>query len=1457
MGLTAFAIVLIAILLASGVLGVNAPRPSSLPLRTATLPSPTLAPRPGVTSVFSGFSEQTLDLLNGTITPGDALPLDGVGPQHALYNPATNVVYTLSNGGSSKPGLVVINASSSQLLTEVSLDAGSAMALDGPAGLLLVAGGGFVTIVNASSYQIDATVAVGNDPVSIAVDPANGEAYVLNVANSGSGNVSVLDLTNDTVVAWIPVGNTPANIVDDPANGELYVTNSGSNNVSVINGSTNALAATIAVGSQPDAIAVDSANNTVYVLNGYPSTNLSILNGTTNTVFASVTVGSGTYGSQVLVDDPANSELYIALTYNNQVGVLSTRNNSLITKQPVGNQPEAIAIDAVIREVAVVNLYSANVSFLSTTTNLVTGSMAGPADPTALAVDTSNGTIFIPNTSADQVEAINGSARTVVANISTGLSPDWVGFDNATGSVYVTESDAGTVTVLNGSTGRILATVPAGAGASRLAVDVPNHRLMVTNTAADTVSSINTSTNTLVATARVGNTPASTAFDPANGDLYVANFYSHNVSVVNDSTGKLIATVGVGSNPDGVAFDAANGDLYVQSSWNGNVSVISGRTNAVVANVSLAGAYPIGIGYDPVTQMVCVLTLSPDAVEEISGTTNAVSATVAIGTTATSPNGMAINPVTGAIYVAQVGASYNGSVAIVNASSNTVVSTVTVGTTPGGMLVDPADGVVFVLNSYSNNLSVIGLSTDKVVSTIPVGASVSIAAFDPVSDTVFVSNGGQGTISIIQPPSPYDLNFTETGLPVGTTWTVTVDGATQSTAGSLLTFLAANGSHPFSVGPVSGYFGLPASGTATVNGSATVQTIAFEPTYSVNFQEHGLPNGTSWAIALNGSTDRTVSRSLAFEEPNGTYNFSVANVPGWRTTSYFGSVAVAGAPRNVTLGWNLTEFSVSFSASHLPGGKSWGVTLNGTTNRSSSDASDFRIGNGTYSYSVSGPAGFAPEPASGTVSVNDANVVMSIGFVEGFLVEFTEMGLPNGTAWAATLNGSQNSSTLSSLTFEVTNGSFGYSVSNVPGWRAGSYVGSVDVRGGNVSVSVAWIRSEYTVGFAESGLPKKTNWSVSIGATVSTSNASSTQLDEPNGSFAYSVGNVPGWRANQYRGNLTVIGSAVGVDTVWIQTVYNLTFSETGLPNDTLWSVGLNNSTPESTRTNVTFVVANGSQEYQVSGIPGWRASSYDGATTVAGEPKSLTIVWAVNTYAVQVNETGLPSGTTWAVTLSGTTIRTGTASLAFLLPNGTATFNVSNVAGWRASTYRFTLPVDGGIAQQTVRWLRTTFTVTIVASGLPSGTNWSVVVGNETASVDTGTISLTGLPNGTYSLAIPPVTGYHLVGPPTNLSVEGGPVVLQVTFVSSVTAPSGSTSSGPNALWFIALGLVVVGVTVAALVARRRRGRPAGPASTEGTDEGPAHSVSEPGIVGSSDEPTNDSLAAADPATVDVRGQT
>ena len=735
------------------------------------------------------------------------------------------------------------------------------------------------------------------------------------------------------------------------------------------------------------------------------------------------------------------------------------------------------------------------------------------------------------------------------------------------------------------------------------AYDSGKGEAFVANGGSDTVSVISDATNAVVATVAVGSGPIGVAYDSGKGEVFVANEGSDNVSVISDATNAVVATVTVGNFPYGVAYDSGKGEVFVANYYSDTVSVISDATNAVVATVAV-GNEPYGVAYDSEKGEVFVANSVSDNVSVISDATNTVVATVGVGS---SPEGVAYDSGKGEVFVAN---DYSDNVSVISDATNTVVTTVPVGLYPNGVAYDSGKREVFVANGGSGNVSVISDATDTVVAWVAVGSEPTGVAFDASNGYVYVTNFDQGTLSVLSaetPPTDYPVTFTESGLPAGTAWSVTLAGTKNSSTTSTITFRAANGTYDFTASAVAGYTPNPSSGTITVSGQAVGQSVQFTATtVSVTSTPTSGPVGTTIyvsAVGLAASTEYALGI-----QPAPDYGYGNGALLTYCTTDSAGAFtgASGAAPCSGTVGqyYNMTPglyylnvyvnsnqqyvtdsadtftvtpsatYTVDFVESGLPSGTVWTVDLSVRTNSSSTSTIGFAEPNGTYSFTVGVVAGYNANPSSGSVTVNGAAVTVSITFspsvVATYAVTFAESGLPAGTSWLVTLDGVAQSSATGSITFMEGNGTYSFSVGAVSGYSASPSFGSVTVNGGSPPTEDVTFTPISTAKFAvtvtETGLPTGTRWNVTLygltGSYSANGTGASILLPVPNGTYTYLVEVnsslfssyiLPtGFLAvSELLGNVTVAGAPVSLAVEYS----SVTFTETGLPSSAIWTV--------------------------------------------------------------------------------------------------------------------------------------------------------------------------------------------------------------------------------------------------------------------------------------------------------------
>ncbi len=401
----------------------------------------------------------------------------------------------------------------------------------------------------------------------------------------------------------------------------------------------------------------------------------------------------------------------------------------------VGTHPQGVVLDPTTGDLYVTNQVSDNATVLNGTTDMVVGSIDLGGNPVIAAYDAANGRIYAPNYYTGNVSVIDPATASVVHSITVGSSPYSVTYDGANGRLFVVNDASRNVTVIDGSSDASVASVPVANYPYGSAFDPLTGEVYVVNLASDNVTVINGATDQISGWITlgppVGVGPSSTtgnvlAFDPANGCLYVANNQpTGNVTVINGTTDSVVARIPVASQPDGVGYDSANGYLYVANYASNSVSVIDGSTNTVVQSLAVGGE-PYGVAFDAANHFVYVTDFSTNNVTVIDGP----------GPQAYPVTFSETGLLAGTSWsVSLGGSSLRSTAATISAQERNGTYAFTVGA-PVGYAASPASGTVVVA-----------------------GAAVNV----PIA---FTSNG----------PATYPLTFTESGLPPGTNWSVTLNG---------------------------------------------------------------------------------------------------------------------------------------------------------------------------------------------------------------------------------------------------------------------------------------------------------------------------------------------------------------------------------------------------------------------------------------------------------------------------------------------------------------------------------------------------------------------------------------------------------------------------------------------------------------------------------------------------------
>jgi hypothetical protein len=130
----------------------------------------------------------------------------------------------------------------------------------------------------------------------------------------------------------------------------------------------------------------------------------------------------------------------------------------------------------------------------------------------------------------------------------------------------------------------------------------------------------------------------------------------------------------------------------------------------------------------------------------------------------------------------------------------------------------------------------------------------------PESGTIIVAGAPVNVeITFVMPPPGHKwITFSESGLPLGSSWEVVLNGSPVESANQTIAFSEPNGTYRVSISAGGGWGPNPANLTVSVPGDTGPFTIYFLPVYPVEFSESNLPQGTNWSVSVTGNASESV-----------------------------------------------------------------------------------------------------------------------------------------------------------------------------------------------------------------------------------------------------------------------------------------------------------------------------------------------------------------------------------------------------------------------------------------------------------------------------------------------------------------------------------------------------------------------------------------------------------------------
>lgn len=344
---------------------------------------------------------------------------------------------------------------------------------------------GTVTVLDVVNVRLDREIAVGQNPVAVAANPARNEVYVVNSGAAGAeGSVSVIDAEKNAVAATIHVQRAPVSIEIDPAGELAYVANSGSNTISVLDLKARREIGAIGVGEEPVAARLAHDGKTLVVANRHANS-VSLIDPASRKLRA---VFDGCPGASDAVILPDSAKTFVACSAGHQIMAIRLARAESRPAQPgaqfvpaqpdrlealldVGQAPLQLALKPDGGELFAVNSLSDSTSEVITGTNDVSGATTIGDNPVRGLVSADNSLLYVANFRSQYVTIYSiDDGRRISPSIHVGDGPSALAFSNSGLLLFVVDARSSDVAVVRTASRSLFTLLPAGLAPNAIAI---------------------------------------------------------------------------------------------------------------------------------------------------------------------------------------------------------------------------------------------------------------------------------------------------------------------------------------------------------------------------------------------------------------------------------------------------------------------------------------------------------------------------------------------------------------------------------------------------------------------------------------------------------------------------------------------------------------------------------------------------------------------------------------------------------------------------------------------------------------------------------------------------------------------------------------------------------------------------------------------------------------------------
>ena len=1190
---------------------------------------------------------------------------------------------------------------------------------------IAIQGSNILSVFNTSSQKYTGNITLGSQPTLLSISP---DGSMIAVTNYGSNSVSIINRTSlsliDTLYPGLGSSINPAQPFGVYFGTNIIaVSDIGQNQLVIFNSSNFKIIKRLNI---PSPYYLGGYDIRKELLVSYASDKIAIINSSSLKYLGNITVQG--YPTSFLQN---GNKLITSLSVADKVAIINMNNLSVTKEINVGGDPEGLALNGSkifvadtttnnLTEINMTDYDKVNITLggiypqeIISNGNLIFTSDWGSNDITEFNTFNNSqniiktgiepygmaiyaGYLYVVNWGSASVSVINLFSSKLIRNISVGQNPYCIAVMPSLGEAFVTNELDGNVSVINLSNNEVTGSIDVGL--YPIPIVSYGNMLFVGNWGSGNVTIINASSLKILGWVTVGQNPTSMAISPDGSDLYVANLDGY-VSVINLTIMKVIETIPVGLDPLGIAVSQNSNYVYVTNSLSNNITIIDTRTFSPAGSLNVSNPWGIVVTNNQTNYTISFIE---------RGLQNGTEWNIELDnlTYSSFTKSISIN-ISNGIYNLFIPSIYKGenerfsafnnySFITVDGSNITIIIVfneeflLNISSEPfnGGNL-SPTSG--WYIKGYELKINAYPYTGNKFNEWIGYGNGSYTGTNNPAVITI---NGP--IIEIAYFESCYYISVIENGLPPGTIWYISLtNGQSFNSTNKTINFIEPNGTYsytlenPVYIGDTYRFITLQPSGTLKVNGTNVTIIIEYQKQYYFNITSNPLDRGT---VYPSGGWYNASSILFIKAFPNPNYEFLYWSGTGNGSYSGVNNSAIITINGPITEIANFVEiYTIKFNEAGLPSGTQWSLNLGNITKSSTNSTIILQEPNETYSYSIetiiSGSTGirYISSLSSGTITVDGFNITVNVSYTEQYYLEM--LSNPSDGGNVSPQSGWYNAGSTVTIN-AIPNSNFEFK--SWTGTGNGSYSGinnQVTITINSPITEQANFIELYSITFTESGLPAGTIWYVNTSNGQSySSSGTSISVQMPNGSYSYTIATAD--KEYSAQGGLFIVnGSDMEVNIKFNPVTYAITFSESGLPSGTSWSLTLDNITESSTNGTIIFNEPNGTYSYSISGIPGYRTTSYSGTVIANGNTIDENITWSVILYPITITENGIPNGTSWSATITGmafngqyinVTLYSKTNTLTFNEPNGSYSYTIHLPPGYSSSKINGNFTVSG-----------------------------------------------------------------------------------------------------------------------------------------------------------------------------------